>query len=92
MSILGWLVVGFVAGALAGMATGAGERGCLGTIAVGIVGALLGGWLFRVTLDADADLDEFGLSSMFVAFVGAVVLLLILQVLGVDDRRRRGRR
>lgn len=92
MTLLGWLVIGLVAGALAGKATGTKSSGCLPTIAIGILGALLGGWLFRVTIDRDADvMDEFSLGSMFVAFVGAVVLLLILQTLGVTDRDRRER-
>lgn len=92
MSILGWLIVGFVAGALASKATGTSNAGCLPTIAIGIVGALLGGWLFRVTIDDDSDaMSELSIGSILVAFVGAVVLLLIMQALGVADRPRRGR-
>ena len=47
MSILAWLVVGFLAGALARWVTGA-QRGCLATIAVGIVGAFIGGAVYRL--------------------------------------------
>ena len=80
MGLLGWIVVGFVAGALAREVTGGGwNLGCLGTIVVGVVGGLIGGWLF--SLAGDEGIGDFGLRSMFVAFVGAVVLLL--------DRRRR---
>jgi uncharacterized membrane protein YeaQ/YmgE (transglycosylase-associated protein family) len=89
MSIVAWLLVGFVAGALAGMATGSRDRGCMGTIAIGIIGALLGGWLFRVGTGDDTAVSGFNIWSVFVAFIGAVVLLFILQMLGVDDRRRR---
>jgi uncharacterized membrane protein YeaQ/YmgE (transglycosylase-associated protein family) len=90
MSIVGWLIVGFVAGGLARIATGAERVGCLGTILTGIVGALLGGWLFRLVTDNDSNVvDDFDLRSMFVAFVGASVLLLLLQMFGVrrNDRR-----
>lgn len=89
MSIIAWLVVGLVAGALAGMATGSRDRGCLGTIAIGVLGALLGGVLFRwATDDESAVLTGINLTSIFVAFIGAVVLLLALRLVGLDGRRR----
>ena len=90
MGLLGWIVVGFVAGALARAVTGGGwNLGCLGTIVVGVVGGLLGGWLF--SLAGDEGIGDFGLRSMFVAFVGAVVLLaLVSLVTGRGSRARRG--
>jgi uncharacterized membrane protein YeaQ/YmgE (transglycosylase-associated protein family) len=79
MGILGWLLVGFIAGGLARRAVGAEKRGCLGTIAIGVIGALLGGALFRfATGDELGSFDEFDLASVFVAFVGACLLLLVL--------------
>jgi uncharacterized membrane protein YeaQ/YmgE (transglycosylase-associated protein family) len=82
--------MGFIAGGLARMATGARKRGCLGTIAVGILGALLGGAIFRFATGDDVnafnDLDGV---SILVAFVGACALLLVLDALG---GRRRGLR
>lgn len=90
MDILSWIAVGLIAGALAGRVTGAKEgRGCLGTIVIGILGALLGGALFRLGTGNDIDdLGGFNPTSLVVAFVGAVALLLVLQVLGVEERRR----
>lgn len=79
MTLLGWIVVGFVAGVFARAVTGGKARwdlGCLGTIVVGVVGAFIGGWLFSLAGDHDV-LGEFGLRSMFVAFVGAVILLVV---------------
>ncbi len=89
MGLLGWIVVGFVAGALARPVTGGGWRlGCIGTTVVGVLGGLLGGWLF--SLAGDQGIGDFGLRSMFVAFVGAVLLLAIAALLGArrDPRAR----
>lgn len=77
MDLLTWLIVGLVAGLLASYAIGGIGYGLLGDIVVGIVGAVLGGWLFA----------QLGLSTpfgglagtIFVAFIGAVVLLLVLR-------------
>ena len=91
MGPLGWIVVGFVAGALARPVTGGGWRlGCVGTTVVGVLGGLLGGMLFN--LAGDNGIGQFGLRSMFVAFVGAVVLLAIVGLLGgrQGQRSRRG--
>ncbi len=89
MGLLGWIVVGFVAGALARPVTGGGWRlGCVGTTVVGVLGGLLGGWLF--SLAGDEGIGDFGLRSMFVAFIGAVLLLAIAAVFGArrDPRAR----
>ena len=83
MGILGWIVVGFVAGILARTVTGGRDRwniGCLGTIVVGVIGGLIGGWL--CSLAGDEGIGDFGLRSMFVAFVGAVLLVAIVAVAG----------
>jgi uncharacterized membrane protein YeaQ/YmgE (transglycosylase-associated protein family) len=83
VSLLGWIVVGFLAGSLAGAATGRRAGGCLSTMLVGVLGAVVGGLL----LDAvgERGVDHFGLWSIFVAFVGASVLLLLFG--GLRHRR-----
>jgi uncharacterized membrane protein YeaQ/YmgE (transglycosylase-associated protein family) len=87
MTILGWIVVGFIAGTLARWVTGAPRRGCLVTIIVGVLGGLIGGVLFRLATSNDTNvLDDFDIGSVFVAFVGAVLLLLILQAINRDHR------
>lgn len=88
MSILSWLVVGLLAGALARWVTKAPDRGCLATIAVGILGALIGGALFRWATGDDSAVDDLDLGSVVVAFLGAVLLLLVLDALGAGRRRR----
>ncbi len=84
MDLLTWLVVGLVAGLLASYAVGGIGYGLLGDIVVGMVGAVVGGWLFtRLALSAPFS----GLAgTIFVAFIGAALLLIVLRVL----RRRPG--
>ena len=91
MGVIGWIVVGFVAGALAKPITGGGWRlGCIGTVVVGILGGVLGGMLFN--LAGDDGIGKFGLRSMFVAFIGAVVLLAIVgAITGRGSHRGRAR-
>jgi uncharacterized membrane protein YeaQ/YmgE (transglycosylase-associated protein family) len=89
MSFVGWIVVGLVAGGLARLVTGSEKQGCLGTIVVGILGALLGGALFRLATGDDENyVDGLNLGSLLVAVVGSVALLLVLQAVGVRSRRR----
>jgi uncharacterized membrane protein YeaQ/YmgE (transglycosylase-associated protein family) len=80
VSILGWIVVGFIAGALATRITRYERRGCLFSIIVGIIGALIGGALFSAIGDRSV-LDEFDLESIVVALIGSVLFLLILQAI-----------
>src|SRR5262249_42906442 len=79
MGILGWILVGLIAGALAGWITGKPQGGCLATMVVGIVGALIGGTLWRLATGDDSSLNSFGLGSIAVAIVGAVLLVLVLE-------------
>jgi uncharacterized membrane protein YeaQ/YmgE (transglycosylase-associated protein family) len=90
VGILSWVICGLLAGGLARRAVGAPKRGCLGTIAIGVVGALAAGaaWRFATGDELDA-FDEFDLGSLFVAFVGASALLLILDAVGGRGRGRR---
>ena len=89
MTVLGWLVVGFLAGGFARVATGSEKQGCLGTIVIGILGALIGGALWRLATGDDTDaFEEFQWQSVLVAFVGASALLLLLQTFGARSRRR----
>jgi uncharacterized membrane protein YeaQ/YmgE (transglycosylase-associated protein family) len=87
MNLLAWLVVGFIAGGLARWLTGSRRRGCLATIVVGIVGAFIGGGLYRLATGNDTAFDEFDLGSILVALVGSVLLLLVLDTLAPDSRR-----
>jgi uncharacterized membrane protein YeaQ/YmgE (transglycosylase-associated protein family) len=79
MDILTWLIVGLIAGLLASFAIGGIGYGILGDIVVGIVGAVLGGWLFSVLHIRNPIAGLPG--TIFVAFIGAVVLLLLLRAI-----------
>jgi uncharacterized membrane protein YeaQ/YmgE (transglycosylase-associated protein family) len=80
MGIIAWIILGGLAGWLAGWAVGTRERpGCLVDVVIGIVGAVIGGLLF--SLIGGVGFTGFNLWSLFVAFVGAVVLLLIIRAI-----------
>ena len=87
MGILSWIVVGLIAGWLAGMVMRGGGYGLVGDIIVGIVGGLLGGWIATSLLHIGADVNGINLESILVAFVGAVVLIFILRLLGGGRRQ-----
>jgi len=90
MSLLAWVVVGLLAGGLAGRAIGTERRGCIGTIAIGVLGAFIGGGLYRLVRGSDADVfDEFDLLSIVIAFLGACALLLVLEAVGGRSKRRK---
>jgi uncharacterized membrane protein YeaQ/YmgE (transglycosylase-associated protein family) len=76
-----WIVVGGIAGWLASLVARTNRRmGCLLNIAVGVVGAIIGGWIFR-NLGLRGPAGHPVLGSIIIAFVGATVLLLILRLL-----------
>ena len=89
MDLLAWIIIGFVAGAIARWIVKDDRSGCLYTIGVGILGALIGGGLVRAA-GIDNDDAEF-LASVGTAIVGAILLLLVLQALGGRGRSRRKR-
>lgn len=81
MGILGWLVLGLVAGWLAQMVTkeSTGKSGCSGlvlTAVVGIIGAAVGGYIG--TALGWGTVNDFDVRSLVLAFIGAVVVLLVL--------------
>ncbi len=73
--VLVWLIVGGIAGWLAGLIVKGGGQGIIVNIIVGIVGAVIGGWLFgQLGVAVGTGL----VNSIVTAVVGAVVLLLII--------------
>ncbi len=90
MGIIGWIVVGLIAGGLARWIVRDDRTGCIYTMIVGVLGAIIGGWLMA-TIDADG-VDEFSLRSIVVAAIGAVLLLLVLQAIAGRGPRASRRR
>lgn len=80
MSILSWVLVGLVAGWLAGMVMRGSGYGLLGDILVGILGALVGGFLSALVLGTDF-ISGFNVSTLLVSFVGSVVLIWIVRAI-----------
>ena len=76
MSILSWIVVGLIAGFLAGQVVGGGGYGIIGDIIVGVVGGLLGGWVGTTLLHINADVNGINLESIIVAFAGFGALVI----------------
>lgn len=72
MQFLWFLIIGAVAGWLAGLAMKGRGFGLLGNLVVGILGAILGGWLFGAYIGGGL------IGSLVVAFLGAVILLLLI--------------
>ncbi len=75
MSIIAWLVLGGIAGFIASKIVDSTGQGLLIDIVLGIVGAIVGGYVF--SLLGAAPVTGFNLYSMFVAIVGAVIILAI---------------
>jgi uncharacterized membrane protein YeaQ/YmgE (transglycosylase-associated protein family) len=79
MDIITWLIVGLVAGVLASLVVGGTGYGILGDIVVGIVGAFVGGYVFRA---AGWAVPFHGIAgTIFVAFIGAVILLVVIHLI-----------
>ena len=86
MGILAWIVVGLIAGWLASQVMRGGGYGLIGDIIVGIVGALIGGFLAATFLKMPNAVNGINITSIVVAFVGAVILIALLRLL--SGRRR----
>ena len=81
MGIIAWIVVGLIAGWLAGVVMRGGGFGVVGDIIVGILGALIGGFLASAVFGVPDAVNGINVMSIVVAFLGAVVLVAILRAL-----------
>ena len=76
-----WIVIGLLAGAIAGWFVPGRERnGCIGTTLIGVAGGLVGGWIWTVLLNQDQAGGFLG--ALLIAVLGSAVVLLILRALG----------
>ncbi|HSL33182.1 MAG TPA: GlsB/YeaQ/YmgE family stress response membrane protein [Candidatus Limnocylindrales bacterium] len=83
MEFLGWLIIGFLGGALSGAVVGGRTaRGCLPNVVVGVLGAIVGGWLARELGFGQA---EGFVAAVVVSVVGSIVVRVILEALSPKD-------
>lgn len=85
MDILAWIIVGLIAGWLAGYVMKGGGYGVVGDIIIGIIGALIGGFLTSALFGTNA-VSGLNLVSIIVAFIGAVILIAILRAVARPAR------
>jgi uncharacterized membrane protein YeaQ/YmgE (transglycosylase-associated protein family) len=82
MGILSWVIVGLVAGFLAGQVMRSGGYGVIGDIIVGVLGGLLGGWIAFYFFNVGDTMSGISIVSILTAFMGAIMLILILRMVG----------
>lgn len=87
MNLLGWILVGLIAGGLARWIVKDDRTGCIYTMIIGVLGALIGGWL--MSLADEEGIGDFSLRTIGVAALGSVLLLLVLQALAGRGPRSR---
>lgn len=79
MSFIGWIFFGLITGFIASRIVNRRGEGCMVNIALGLLGAVVGGAIFRQLTPFDA--FRFNLASMFVAIIGAILVLLVYHAL-----------
>ncbi len=85
MDIFGWIILGFIGGALSGAVVGGRTaRGCLPNIVVGILGAIVGGWLAG---QMGFSQGQGFIAAVVVAVFGSIVVRVILEALSPDSKR-----
>lgn len=85
MGIISWIVVGLIAGWLAGMVMKGGGYGVIGDIVLGIIGAVVGGFLAATFLGANV--SGINVESIVIAAVGAVIVVFASRLLMRGGRR-----
>ena len=89
MNILTWIIVGLIAGFLAGQVMRGGGYGLIGDIIVGVLGGVFGGWIASYFFHIGDPMSGLNWQSILIAFVGAILLILILRMIGGRGRFRR---
>ncbi len=79
MGLIAWIIVGLLAGWLTGMLLKGSGYGLLGDLLLGLIGSIVGGWLFGLILPAAEPSGLIG--SIIVATIGAIVLVAIVRLI-----------
>ncbi len=86
--ILGWLVIGLIAGYIASMVMGRGGYGVVGDIVVGIVGAFIGGFVAQLlNVGGPSAGNPFSWVSLIFAIIGAIILIAIVRAISGGKSR-----
>ncbi len=85
LGFFGWLIVGFLGGALSGAVVGGRTaRGCLPNIVVGVLGAIVGGWIAQ---QLGFSSGQGLIAATVVAVLGGIIVRVILEALSPNERR-----
>jgi uncharacterized membrane protein YeaQ/YmgE (transglycosylase-associated protein family) len=81
MGILSWIIVGIIAGWLAGLVMRGSGYGVIGDMVLGIVGALVGGFLAGALFNIPEPISGLDLTTLIVAFLGAVIVVALVRLI-----------
>ncbi len=87
LNIIAWIIVGGIAGWLAGVLMGGTGLSTIATIVLGIIGAVVGGFLMQLVLGRDMTGDAFSIEALVVSVIGAIVVIAIARLF-VGSRTR----
>jgi uncharacterized membrane protein YeaQ/YmgE (transglycosylase-associated protein family) len=88
MGLLSWIIVGAIAGVLAGWVMRGRGFGFLGDVVIGIAGALVGGWLASILFNIPNPINGINIQTILIAFFGALIVLMLIRAARVGRRRR----
>jgi uncharacterized membrane protein YeaQ/YmgE (transglycosylase-associated protein family) len=84
LNVLSWIVIGLLAGAIAGWFVPGRERnGCIGTTLIGVAGGLIGGWIWTELLNQDQAGGFLG--ALLIAVLGSAIVLVVLRAVRGKD-------
>ncbi|MCX4828723.1 GlsB/YeaQ/YmgE family stress response membrane protein [Streptomyces sp. NBC_00006] len=90
MGIIGWIILGLLAGAIAKfLLPGRDPGGLIGTTLIGVAGSFIGGWISSRWLDRPVSTDFYDGATWIAAIGGALVLLIAYRIFFGDSRSRR---
>ncbi|MDW7740587.1 MAG: GlsB/YeaQ/YmgE family stress response membrane protein [Bacillota bacterium] len=81
MGFLTWIIVGVIVGWLAGIVVKGRGFGLIGNIVIGVIGALVGGWLAGALFNISNAISGFNLTTIVIAFLGAVLVLFVARLI-----------
>jgi len=86
IGLIGWIIIGFLAGALSGLVVrNRTAGGCLANIVIGILGGIVGGFIAKAIFQ-ESDVAGW-IGALVVAFIGALIVRIVLGIVSPRDRR-----